>query len=196
MIRKRTIPESEKHEKEIDKVKNDPKMQQCLAVYVRDVIGRAKQPDCAERAMVVQLGKEDPADYPCAMFTEGVAIPLDQLSVVMDAPDKNIVTAEFDRNRRYWWTASEGFQIKKLCFDLENDRIYAAGTRDQNIYMPTELLLRAQADGVYFVARAKRGAERPLHFAYTKDPELKVILDDLVDEKQREMLQKGVVDDE
>ena len=71
--------------------------------------------------------------------------------------------------------------------------------------MPTELLLRAQADGVYFVARAKRGAERPLHFAYTKDPELKVILelrifrirkdpelkvilDDLVDEKQREML--------
>ena len=196
MIRKRTIPEFEKHEKEIDKVKNDPKMQQCLAVYVRDVIGRAKQPDCAERAMVVQLGKEDPADYPCAMFTEGVAIPLDQLSVVMDAPDKNIVTAEFDRNRRYWWTASEGFQIKKLCFDLENDRIYAAGTRDQNIYMPTELLLRAQADGVYFVARAKRGAERPLHFAYTKDPELKVILDDLVDEKQREMSQKGVVDDE
>ncbi len=196
MIRKRTIPEFEKHEKEIDKVKNDPKMQQCLAVYVRDVIGRAKQPDCAERAMVVQLGEEDPADYPCAMFTEGVAIPLDQLSVVMDAPDKNIVTAEFDRNRRYWWTASEGFQIKKLCFDLENDRIYAAGTRDQNIYMPTELLLRAQADGVYFVARAKRGAERPLHFAYTKDPELKVILDDLVDEKQREMLQKGVVDDE
>lgn len=62
--------------------------------------------------------------------------------------------------------------------------------------MPTELLLRAQADGVYFVARAKRGVERPLHFAYTKDPELKVILDDLVDEKQREMLQKGVVDDE
>ena len=177
-------------------MKNDPKMQQCLAVYVRDVIGRAKQPDCAERAMVVQLGKEDPADYPCAMFTEGVDIPLDQLSVVMDAPDKNIVTAEFDRNRRYWWTASEGFQIKKLCFDLENDRIYAAGPRDQNIYMPTELLLRAQADGVYFVARAKRGAERPLHFAYTNDPELRIILDDLVDEKQREMLQKGVADNE
>lgn len=177
-------------------MKNDPQMQQCLAVYVRDVIGRAKQPDCAERAMVVQLGTENPSDSPCTMFTEGVAIPLYQLAVVMNTPDKNIVIAEFDRNRRHWWTASEEFQIKKLCFDLENERIYAAGPRDQNIYMPTELLLRAQADGVYFVARAKRGAERPLHFAYTNDPELRIILDDLVDEKQREMLQKGVVDDE
>lgn len=107
--------------------------------------------------MVVQLGKEDSSDFPCTMFTEGAAIPLFQLSVVMDAPDKNIVLAEFDRNRRRWWTASEGFRTQKLCFDLENDRIYAAGACDQDIFMPTELLLRAQADGVYFVARARRG---------------------------------------
>ena len=93
-------------------MKNDPQMQQCLAVYVRDVIGRAKQPDCAERAMVVQLGTENPSDSPCTMFTEGVAIPLYQLAVVMNTPDKNIVIAEFDRNRRHWWTASEEFQIK------------------------------------------------------------------------------------
>lgn len=177
-------------------MKNDPQMQQCLAVYVRDVIGRAKQPDCAERAMVVQLGTENPSDSPCTMFTEGVAIPLYQLAVVMNTPDKNIVIAGFDRNRRNWWTGSEKFQTQKLCFDLENDRIYAAGARDQNIYMPTELLLRAQADGVYFVARARRGATHPLHFAYTNDPELRRILDDLVEEKQREMLQKGVIDDE
>lgn len=104
----------------------------------------------------MQLGKEDSSDYPCAMFTEGVAISLHQLSVVMDTPDKEIVIAGFDRNRRNWWTGSEKFQTQKLCFDLENDRIYAAGARDQNIYMPTELLLRAQADGVYFVARARR----------------------------------------
>ena len=173
---------------------HDKTIQQDLAFDVREVIERAKQPDCADRAMVVQLGMEDSTDFPCTMFAEGVTIPLMKLNVVMAMPDKNIVFAEFDQDGWYKWRTSEGFQIKKLCFDLENNRAYAVYPRDKKIFFITEILLRAQAENVYFLARYHGKTKHPLHFAYTNNPELQILLDDLVEEKQREMLQKGEID--
>ena len=172
----------------------DFQAQENLMFAAEDAIRRAQQRDSSEKVLVVNLNTEG-TFTPCVAITEGYEIRLTKIWLIMRLDNDQAMWLYFDRNRPHQCDASPGFMMETLCFDVDSQWAYAVAWRGRESVLPAEIYLRAEADSLYFAAYLTRKNKPEVHFAYTDDPNLRIILDRFVTENQKRM-QREVTENE
>ena len=165
-----------------------------LMFAANDVIRRAQQRDSSERGLVANLNAEG-TGTPCVAITEGYTIRLKKVSIVMMVEGDKVVCIDFDPNRLHPWATSSDYRIETVCLEPDFGWAYVINWTDGKVWLPQELYLRAEAEDLYFVGCVTRRYKPEVHFAYTDDPSLRIILDRFVAENQKRV-QKEVTENE
>lgn len=173
----------------------DFQAQENLMFAAKDAIRRAQQRNSSEKVLVVNLDTEEGTITPCVAIVEGYTIRLTKICIMARLNDGKLMWLDYDCNRPHQCDASLGFMIETLCFDVDSKWAYAVAWRDRESVLPAEIYLRAEADNLYFVAYLTRKCKPEVHFAYTDDPSLRIILDRFVAENQKRV-QKEVTENE
>lgn len=166
-----------------------------LMFAAKDAIRRAQQRGNSEKVLVVSLDTEGGTIAPCVAITEGYQIRLTKIGLMMRLDNDQAMWLDYDCNRLHQCDASPGFMAETLCFDMDSKWAYAVAWREKKSLLPAEMYLRAEADNLYFAAYLTRKYKPEVHFAYTDDPSLRIILDRFVTENQDRM-QKEVTGNE
>lgn len=140
------------------------------------VVRRAQQQGGKDRVLAVHL--DSGGLFPAMVaVTEGISIPLSKMSLQMRVAQQKLICADFDRSSLQPYETLPDYQVEAVCFDLDTGWAYATNWSDRKVWLPSELYLRAEAAELYFVACVTRRYKPEVHFAYTDDPSLRIMLD-------------------